>query len=99
MLAAGFPQAVPTPPAALSSIFPSCRLLSLPPPGPPAFSAATVPAQASASLTVILLLLLPLCGTPLTMAKWLQRLQASQVGFLADSAEVLDSAGIGPLLC
>lgn len=93
----GFPQAVPTPPAALSSVFPSCRLLSLPPPGPSAFSAAAVPAQASASLTVILLL--PSFVTPLTMAKWLQGLQASHVGFLAESAEVLALAGIGPLLC
>ena len=64
MLVAGFPQAVPTSPAALSSIFPSCPLPSLLPPGPSAFSAATVPAQASASLTVILLLLLPSFVTP-----------------------------------
>ena len=99
MLVAGFPQAVPTPPAALSSVFPSCRLLSLPPPGPSAFSAAAVPAQASAAFTVILLLLLPLCVTLLMMAKWLQRLQASQVGFLAESAEVLALAGIRLLLC
>lgn len=99
MLVVGFPQAVPTPPAALSSTFPCCRLLSLLPPGPSAFSATTVPAQASASLTVILLLLLPSFVAPLTMAKWLQGLQASHVGFLAESAEVLALAGLGPLLC
>lgn len=98
MLVAGFPLAPLSPTAARSPSSPSC-LLSLPRLGPSAFSADTVPAQAPASLSVILLLLPPLFFNPLSVAEWLQRFQPSLAGFPAEPAEVLAFAGIGPFLC
>lgn len=48
---------------------------------------------------VILMLLPPLVFSPLKMAKWLQRIQASLAAFPVASAEVLAFAQIGPFLC